>query len=474
MEYLPGETHLMLISTQKPEISRSELASAIGSLTDFFRDGEIDRLQPTGPAAVYTSSVTLWLLVLQRLASGSTLNEVVKDFIAHRPEFCPDNRRLDEGTLSESSGAYAGARKRIDLAAIKYLYHRVLDSFAVKPAPFQRRPRQTFLLDGTTITLAPNHELRNRYPPASNQHGETVWPIMLLLVAHDMRNGTAMLPEVGRMYGGKGDSEALLAARLLLRLPAESIVMADAGFRIFRVAYQCIQQKHDFLFRLTTQRFNSLIKKAELVQERWKKRVWKLSWRPTAKDRKGCPGICSDAVLDVTIHEVEIGDHGEKLYLVTSLSGDSESLAECYRSRYDVETDIKEIKVVLNTENIRAQSEEMVLKELYTSLIAYNLLIQFRRQAALRSRVEPRRLSFTEVLNTYNSFLKFDLSVRPAEECVERFEQALAMASRCKIPNRPGRRYKRAAHPRRPKTTKEQKAARKKGKPNDEEIPPET
>lgn len=464
----------MLIPVQKPEISRAELAGAIRSLTDFFRDGEIDQLQPTGPAAVYTSSVTLWMLVLQRLASGSTLNEVVKDFIANRPEFCPENRRLDEGTLSESSGAYAGARKRIDLATIRYLYNRVLVSVADKPAPFQFRPRQTFLLDGTTITLAPTDQLRKKYPPATNQHGETVWPIMLLLVAHDMHNGTAILPEVGRMYGGKGDSEALLAERILKRLPAESIVMADAGFGIFRVAYHCLQEKHDFLFRLTTQRFSSLIKRAELVEERWKKRVWKLTWRPTAKDRKSCPGIGKDAVLNVTIHEIEIGDCGEQLYLVTSLGEDSETLAERYRSRYDVETDIKEIKVMLNTENIRAQSDEMVMKELYTSLIAYNLLIQFRRQAALRSGVEPRRLSFTEVLNTYNSFLKFDLSIRSAEACVDRFEQALSMASRCKIPNRPGRSYKRAAHPRRPKTTKEQKAARTKRKPNSQEIPPET
>jgi hypothetical protein len=240
------------------------------------------------------------------------------------------------------------------------------------------------------------------------------------------------------------------------------------------VAYHCLQEKHDFLFRLTSQRFDSLIKKAELIEKRWKKRVWKLSWKPTAKDRKGCPGISRDQSLQVTIHEIEIGQGGEKLYLVTSLGEDSETLAERYRSRYDVETDIKEIKVMLNTENIRAQSDEMVMKELYSSLIAYNLLIQFRRQAALRSGVEPRRLSFTEVLNTYNSFLKFDLSSRSIEACVDRFDQALSMASRCKIPNRPGRSYKRAAHPRRPKTTKEQKAARNKSKLNPKEIPPET
>ena len=464
----------MLVASKKPLISRSELTTAIRSLNGFFSDGLIDAIQPTGPATVYTTSVTLWMMVMQRLASGSTLCGIVKDFIANRPAFCPENRRLSEGTLSQSSGAYAGARNRIDLETVHYFYQQVLDSFTERPGPLQFRPRQTFLLDGTTITLSPTDELRKAYPPASNQHGETVWPIMLFFVAHDLQNGTAMLPEVGKMYGGKGDSEALLAKRIFKRLPRESIVMADAGLGIFQVAYHCLQEKHDFLFRLTTQRFESLIKKAELVEKRWKKRVWKLQWEPTAKDRKGCPGIKKGEVLNVLIHEIEIGENGEKLYLVTSLSEDSESLADRYRCRYDVETDIKEIKVMMNTENIRAQSEDMVLKELYTSLIAYNLLVQFRRQAASLSGVAPRRLSFTEVLNTYNSFLRIDLSILPTEECIKRFEQALAMASTCKIPNRPGRSYKRAAHPRRQKSTKEQKAARKKSNTKINENPPET
>jgi hypothetical protein len=464
-------------SSQQPTVSRSELLHAIGQLTDVFNDGSIDQLQPTGPAAVYTSSVTLWMLVMQRLASGNTLNAMVKDFIANRPTFCPQNRRLDEGTLSKSSGAYAGARKRIGLEAIQYLYHRVTDSFGKVSSPLGFRPRQTFLLDGTTITLAPTEELKRHFPPATNQHGESVWPIMLLFVAHDLETGCAMFPEVGRMYGGKGDSEALMAEKLVKRLPIGSIAMADAGLGIFRIAWACHEAKQDFLFRLTKSRFDSLTNKATLVENRWKSKVWELNWQPTARDRKGCSHIPREAILKVRIHQIEIGDKGEQLYLVTTLEEDSLSLADRYLHRYDVETDIKVVKVALDTENMRAKSKEMVLKELYTSLTAYNLLIQFRRQAATRAGVPARRLSFQEVWNTYKSFLQTDLAVRDPESCLERYEQALAIASRAKIPERPGRSYKRAAHPRRPKTTKEQKAARKHNasvNTDDEEKPPDS
>jgi len=462
-------------SSQEPKVSRSELFQAIGQLSGVFCDGTIDQLQPTGPAAVYTSSVTLWMLVMQRLASGNTLNAMVKDFIANRPACCPPNRRLDEGTLSESSGAYAGARKRIELETIKYLFNRVTDSFSKTTSPLEFRPRQTFLLDGTTITLSPTEELKRHFPPATNQHGDSVWPIMLLFVAHDLETGCALYPEVGRMYGGKGDSEALMAEKIVKRLPLGSIVMADAGLGIFRVAWACRGAQQDFLLRLTKSRFNSLTKKATLVENRWKYKAWKLNWKPTARDRKGCPQVPHDANMHVTIHEIEISDNAEKLYLVTTLEEDSYCLADRYRHRYNVETGIKEIKVAMDTESIRAKSKEMVLKELYTSLTAYNLLIQFRRQAAAYADVPARRLSFQEVWNTYTSFLKVDLAVRDPEACLDRYEQALEIASRAKIPSRPGRSYKRAAHPRRPKTTKEQKAARKRNNPvntDDKEKPP--
>mgnify|MGYP000555745907 CR=1 FL=1 len=140
----------MLLSptaNENPVISRLELVHAIGSLREFFSDGTIDRLQPTGPAAIYTSSVTLWMLVSQRLAGGKSMAATVKDFIADRPTFCPDNKRLDEQTISTQSSAYAGARKRLGLTTAKFLFDRVVDSITHPKVAFGVRPRQTFILD---------------------------------------------------------------------------------------------------------------------------------------------------------------------------------------------------------------------------------------------------------------------------------------------------------------------------------------
>ncbi len=125
----------------------------------------------------------------------------------------------------------------------------------------------------------------------------------------------------------------------------------------------------------------------------------------------------------------------------------------------------------MDAENIRAKSVEMFKKELYTSVVAYNLVVQFRRQAAELAQVKPRRLSFKGVWTT----MKNRLLLQPAcslEEWLERYAEALYRASKKKHPNRKEpRSYTRKAHPRRQKSTKFEKAQRKKKKIEDEPPP---
>jgi hypothetical protein len=96
------------------------------------------------------------------------------------------------------------------------------------------------------------------------------------------------------------------------------------------------------------------------------------------RGRKTNPDLPEDVVIDVLLHEVPLD--GETLPLVTTLQVSCERAGEFYSRRYDVEHDIRDVKVTLDTENIRGKSESMVKKELLTSIVAYNLVVQFRRQ----------------------------------------------------------------------------------------------
>jgi Transposase DDE domain len=431
-----------------------ELHSAINVLRELVPEEALNRLQPSSPNTVYTTLVTLWMLTLQRLGCGKTLAGVVRDVLSHNRQLLPPNKRVQEGTLSLSSAAYSNARQRLTLETVEYFANRVSHSIIESSPPCWFADRRAFILDGTTITLQPTPELQRAFPPATNQHGESVWPVALLLVAHELQTGCAMVPEMGAMYGENNTSEAELAKALARRLPRGSLVLADSGFGIFGVAHSVVQGGCPILFRMTRSRFKTVRRQATLIEDFHGHRTYEARWTPSVKDRKSHPELPGDAALDVFLHEVPL-ENGETLLLVTTLPISNAQAGEYYARRYDVEHDIRDIKVTLDTENIRAQSVDMVQKELLTSMVAYNLVVQFRRQAAKLANLPPRRLSFTNVLNTFGSFL---LKQDPgdAETWIERFEQALRLSAKHdKLPNRSKRRHPpRRAHPRRPKSTK--------------------
>ena len=456
------------------EASSEELASAVRLLTLMINAPEqrdlLDPDERMTTKMVYTHGVTLWMLILQRLGGGMALSEVVSQVLTQGRDLLPDNKRVRENTLSENTGTYSEARKRLPLAKILEFSQRVCDYLGQICAPLWDE-RRVFLLDGTTITLAPTAALQAAYPPAANQHGTSVWPVAQLMVANELQSGCALLPQIDPMYGPHNASEAKQAARIVRQLPAHSIVMADAGFGIYSVAHHATLAGHDFLFRLSKSRFKALRRGAELIDEGTAHQTYQLLWKPSVKDRQTNPDLPDEAAVEVVLHEVEIGCD-KPLYLVSNLEVDGPTAATLYRRRYDVEFDIRDVKVTMDAENIEAKSVEMFQKELYTSVVAYNLVAQFRRQSAEVAQVQPRRLSFKGVWTTQ----KYRLLLQPPcsfDDWLERYAEALYRASQKKLPQRKApRNYPRKAHPRRPKTTKFEKAQRKKKQPEDEPPTP--
>jgi hypothetical protein len=409
-----------------------------------------DQLQPLGAAAVYTTSVVLWLLVYQRMHRRASLVETVQYLREVAAEICPDNRRIREKTLSRSTAAYSGARERLTVETAEWFAKSVSESICATTQP-SLGSRRVFILDGTTLTLAPVKTLQKLYPPASNQHGEGTWPVALLLVAHELESGAAMLPELGAMYGPQAVSETELARTCLQKLPAGAAIMTDSGFGIFAVAWSASINEHPFLMRLTAQRYHALHRNSTLREQGDGWATYSLVWSPSRHERQAHPDLPPKAALDVQLHEY-LRPGAEPLYFVSDLPEDCLTLADLYRKRMDVETDIRNLKVVLELDRIPARSPEMFHKELLTSMVAYNLVVQFRRQAAELAKVPPRRLSFTNVWTIFRMHLLTASPATPAE-WRERYRKSLHDAMQCKLPNRPGRSYPREAYSRAPKST---------------------
>lgn len=432
-------------------VDRDEFAQAFERFRSLIDGPQIDALQPLGPAAVYTTLVTVWLLIYQRLQADGTLSDAVHELLRTDPQHLPDNRRVREQTLSANTGSYSRARQRLNPEVTDWVADHMFTTLMATTLP-SVAGRRAFLLDGTTIALAPSRALQAAFPPATNQHGPGVWPIAHLLVAHELESGCAMLPEIGPKFGPAAQSEAQLAHALLPRLPAQSLVIADRNFGIFSVAFAAVEAGHEALVRLTEQRFRALARRAEPVAgDDPASRCWELIWRPSAQERRSNSAWPADAAIDVRLHEI-IVTPTLTLWLATTWNCPTDQAAALYARRQAVETDIREIKVVLKTEELATRSVAMLRKELAVSIVAYNLVIQLRRLAARQAGVPPRRLSFTGAWSAVRIILLAP-NQWSAAQWQQQFDLVLRIAGQHKLPNRPGRSFPRRAHTKRNKST---------------------
>ena len=438
------------VSSEIDPVRALEFDQAFAMLRTLVDFDEVERCHPSRSNAVYTTSVVLWMLIYQRLNPERSLEAAVKQLLENPPDLLPDNIRVTEGQLSSNTGAYSRARTRMPEGASRWLAERVSRSL-VEASPPSFGSRRVYMIDGTTVTLPPEPALRKLYPPASNQHGVGAFPVVLMVVAHELSSGAALIPELGAMYGPQAVSETALIAPCLAQLPTDSVVMADSGYGIFTVAHAAAQAGHQFLLRLTPARFKAMCKTAKVESHGERAKTWSLQWRPSTAVRRKHPELPPEAVLDVRIHEVQI-HAGLTLYLVSNLPDSATTLAHLYGKRNDIEIDIRNIKVVLDTEHIMARSCDMFMKELLTSHVAYNLVIQFRRQAASTLNVPPKRLSFKRTWTTFRTFLLSSLTHDPAD-CRQRYERALHYAQYDKLPNRPDRHFPREAYKKRTKAS---------------------
>jgi hypothetical protein len=310
----------------------------------------------------------------------------------------------------------------------------------MESAPPAWEGRRAFLLDGTTSALASVPRLRQEFPPAINQHRRSPWPILHWAVAHDLSSACALRPEIGAKYGPAAVSEVTLAIRLLTRVMPQSVLIADRNFGVFAFFEAAQAAGHDVVTRLTEVRFRALVKRARPLEPG----RWELLWKPSPAERRK-HALPANACVEVELHQVEVTTSaGEALtlWLVTTLRTSGAKLAELYGLRFHVETDIRNVKVVLRMDELRGQSPAMIRKELALGTVAYNLVVQIRRLAAHQAGLPPRRLSFTGSWNLVKIIL-LQPADWTAEEYLRNFRQVLRGCAQRKIPNRPGRQYPR-------------------------------
>lgn len=133
--------------------------------------------------------------------------------------------------------------------------------------------------------------------------------------------------------------------------------------------------------------------------------------------------------------------------LTASISGDQ--IGELYERRWDGEVDIRSIKSTMKMEILRCKTPEMVRKEIWTHLLAYNLLRTVIAVAASENAVEPRAISFKGAKQALTAFAPKLEAARP-EQRARLVDAMLKAVAYHRVGNRPGR-WEPRARKRRPK-----------------------
>ena len=153
-------------------------------------------------------------------------------------------------------------------------------------------------------------------------------------------------------------------------------------------------------------------------------------------DRKTLSQMPTDlTVREARVHINQPGFRTRVMVVVTTLLDpvqySKEDLASLYRQRWSNELDIRILKTDMQMECLRCKSPELVHKEIWTHILAYNLTRSLMAEAASKTATSPRTISFKgtlQILEAFQSLISFTPFRTAAGrlEVLERFIECVA------------------------------------------------
>jgi Transposase DDE domain len=351
---------------------------------------------------IYSPLVTLWVFLSQVLSQDHSCRAAVARLIAYRVS---RGRR----PCSADTGAYCQARKRLPekfFLCVARLVGKNLDD-QVAPA-WLWKGRPVYMFDGTTVSMPDTPENQAAYPQVYNQKPGLGFPIARICTIMSLSCGAVLDMGISR-YAGKKQGELSLLRKMWDILSSGDILLTDALMSTWHEMLTLEQRGVDSVSRL-----NKALRKADF---RRGKRLGKddhiVRWLKPSSIRhldwatyKQLPDYLE--VRETRIRVVQPGFRTKEIVVVTTLldpeATTKEDLASLYRSRWSQELDIRDIKISLQMDVLRCKIPELVRKEIWTHILAYNLIRTIMAQAASQHGVQPREISFKGTMQTLEAF----------------------------------------------------------------------
>jgi len=392
-----------------------------------------------GMDSIYSTILMTWAFVGQVLRDDkqASCQSAVANIVTHQ-------QMAGLAVPTSDTGDYCRARAKLSEAALHDLTVEIAEELEEQADPtWLWKSKHAKLVDGFTFTMPDTAANRAKYPQPSSQKEGVGFPIARACAILSL--ATACLTELAiGPYSGKETGETALLRQLLDSFQAGEIVVADRFYCSFMMIALLMLGNVDVCARMHQRRHVDFrrgrrLGKYDHVVE------WTKPERPDWMDEETYAGIPDKITLrEIRFNVVEPGRRVRTLTVVTTLIDEDEyskeDIAQLYGFRWNSELDIRSIKQSLNLDHVRCKSPEMVRKELWTTLLGYNLIRTTAAAAALLHDKQPRQISFTGTCQyVLSSWMLFSLGLTPPCSMLAHCLTLLSHISQCEVANRPGR-----------------------------------
>ena len=371
---------------------------------------------------MFSPDMTIFAFLAQVMEADQSCQNALTKVIAHLES-------QGKNTPSANTAAYCKARERLPESVLSGLAKKSALELekTVKPK-WLWRGRHLKIPDGTTVSMPDTPENQKLYPQPDSQKEGVGFPIARMVGVFSLSTGALYDLAITR-YSGKGTGEHSLLLKLMHVFEEEDIVLGDACFGSFFLFAMLIAKGVDGVFpKMSGHKIDFSVgkrlgKKDHLV--RWVKPK-KPEWMDS-ETYKNFPNMIT--VREVSVTQNCSGFRSKPIIIVTTLINNVKvsrnDLGELYGYRWFVELDLRSVKNVMHMDILRCKTPEMVKKEIWAHILAYNLVRKIMVQAAIMHKGVPREMSFKFALQMIRAFRAAGVLSEYNETTYDRFLQRL-------------------------------------------------
>lgn len=351
---------------------------------------------------IYTPLITLWVFLSQVLSPDHSCRGAVARLIAHRIS-------AGQSTCSAETSAYCQARKRLPeqfFATVACMVGRALDA-KVDPK-WLWKGRRVYMFDGTTVSMPDTAPNQQAYPQVGNQKPGLGFPIARVGALTSLSCGAILNLGVCQ-YAGKGQGEVSLLRQLWGLLSPGDVLLTDRLMANWLNVFLLAQRGIELVARLNKANRKADFRCGKRLAHhdhivRWYRpsSIRSLDWQTY----KTLPEYVT--IRETLVRVAKPGFRTKTIVVVTTLldhrQTTPEDLATLYRARWNNELDLRSIKSTMQMQHLRCKTPELVRKEIWTHVLAYNLIRTIIAQAAATHDIMPRSVSFKGACQTLEAF----------------------------------------------------------------------